>query len=221
MSAIIGSGFYAAATDLLRATCFADLWIHRLAGRDVVILNNAEFDLPLFQHPSIREIRVKHNLGHVAHWLGKPHTQLLGWSMSWILPALVAYSEQRDFIYIEQDCLVFGNWESTMIAECQSKNLAAGFGYCDPSLAACEQSLFWIARDFIPEFVSAYMAIPEGDATILPEEKFMRLKAQNSKVGQFSMPFGRLRPLDLSLPAFYAQKLTQDELAALKGLGMI
>lgn len=216
MNALIGSGFFARRTDFFEKLNFADHWLHCLNNRDIVVVNNSEDASYVFTHnANVREIIVRHNLGHIAHWLGKPHPRLLGWSMSWIIPAMIAYSERRDFIYVEQDCLVFGDWEQSILNEAKQKNLRAAFGVCPSHIAHCEQSLFWIECDFIPVFVAQYMSLAQGDADLLPEAKFMNMAGSSPEIGQFSLLYGRIRPIDTDNPTFYAQKLTLEEITAL------
>lgn len=172
-----------------------------------------------------QSIRVNHNLGHVGAWLPRPTEapQLLGWSLSWILPALVAYSERKDFVYIEQDCLAFGNWQTSIMADVEAKDLNVAIGRCPANIAACEQSLFWVRWQTIPLFVAAYLAIPESDAVMLPEEKFVKLMNDRPdlKIGFHDLPGGRARPLPYDAPAWYAQHITPEEMAELKRRGLL
>lgn len=191
----------------------------RIGQREIVIVNNCGLAGPVGEN--LREINVHHNLGHIGHWIGKTHPRILGWSMSWILPALIAYSEQRDFIYVEQDCLVFGDWESQIIEEAKQYGWNATFGRCPSTIAACEQSLFWLHCQFIPEFVGRYMEIKSGDADMLPEDKFMTLLHALPGVGQFSLPYGRTRPFDPERKSFYIQQVSETELNLLRSSNRI
>ena len=81
----------------------------------------------------------------------------------------------------------------------------------------CEQSLFYVRHDFIVPFVAAYMALPQHDCEMSSEEKFSRVKeAFPGEVEFHDLPGGRNRPLpDFSKP-FYAQRISDSELASLK-----
>lgn len=208
---LIGTGFYADASAHTAALrFFLTRWLpNTRADRRIVVVDNSAMGLGTDSANGVQVIRCQHNLGHIAQWLNKPNSpRLLGWSLSWILPALVAYSEMRDFIYKEQDCLCYGDW----IEAIRPKGLAAvAFGYGCP-LACCEQSLFYVRWELIPDFISCYTEMNRPDAEQLPEEKFMELKRRHLWITQFDLPYGRTRPIDFTKRTWYAQKLTKEEL---------
>jgi hypothetical protein len=209
-STLIGTGFYASEEDHDQEyRFFQSVWVPN-TGREkrLVVVTNSHY-CPLLP----KEIRVYRNLGHVDNSPFATTHKLLGWSMSWIMPAMVAYSEGLDFIYKEQDCLVFGDW---MQAICHGD---ACFGR--NSVMGCEQSLFYIRHGFILDFVTAYMSLPQMDAKCTPENKFMILKERFSGIEQFDMPCGRERPLPLERKTWYAQRLTPVELDELRKRGLI
>jgi len=220
MNALIGSGFFAANPDDWdrRFGFYFDYWAPRIAGRDVVIVDNTEPPteklMPI--HPHLRVIPVLQNLGHIGNLLGKSIPKFSGWSMSWILPALIAYCEGRDVIYIEQDCLVFGYWEAQIYADMEAKNLKMAFG--EGSSDACiEQSLFIIKHDFILDAVTLYLAIEEADGVLLTEDKFLRMSVEVPQhIGKHSLGVGRSRPINFEAKTFYAQHISPEELEQLK-----
>jgi hypothetical protein len=214
MNALIATGFYSTAADFpSKLDFYENVWLPNTGLRSVVVVNNSEFVLP--EKPLVRVIDVEGNLGHVGSIMGQFRPHVAGFTMSWMIPALIAYSESRDMIYKEQDCLTFGDWEKSIYEEAKSRDLRAAFGSCDPAIAACEQSLFWIQRDFIAEFIFKYLSIGEGDGLVLPETKFDLISKTDFRIGRFSLGVGRMRPLPES-DTFYAQKLSADELARLK-----
>lgn len=222
---LIGTGFHAfpSIADEHAKVEFFCMWVERFEfGRSIIVVNNSRVrQLPIAEQHNIQVIDIYGNLGHVGNHLGKFRPHLLGWSMSWIIPALIAYSEQRDFIYVEQDCLVFGDWEQAILKEAEERGKLALFGNAPNYIAPCEQSLFWIHRDYITEFVNRYMNIPDGDGKMLPEEKFMTMRAQDLRIGQFSIGVGRARPLTFDAPAWYAQHLTIEEIQELNDRKLI
>ena len=222
---LIGSGFYANPTTAQKANAFSVAWLVAVGTkRDIVIVDNADeacSNLDLIPMPNVRVIKIHNNLGHVGSHLGKHRPHMLGWSMSWILPALVAYSEQRDFIYVESDCLVFGDWESSIINEAKEHNFKAVFGKGVANIAPCEQSLFWIEWDFITEFVNRYLSFPEGDGLMLPEAKFAMMAKGDLRISTFSLGVGRDRPLPYDAPSWYAQHITDAEMQELKNRKLI
>lgn len=231
---LIGTGFYANDTEFDAKFDFFEMWakrhIHPADSDFVVVDNSGPF---ASHHAAIRHIhfrnrlenlsceviRIYNNLGHIGQWIGnKEAPQILGWSMSWIIPALVAYSERRDFVYIEQDCLCFGNWLETIQKDMVQKNLNVAIGRCPASIAACEQSLFYVKCHIIPNFVSAYMSFLASDAVLLPEEKFVKMMMDWPPlgIGYHTLPGGRARPLPYDAPAWYAQKFSPQEIQELQ-----
>ncbi len=212
---IIGTGFYANPSTLREKAAFLRLWLAntRQPHERVIIFDNSATGIPdgIFRG---RVIRSTFNLGHCGESEGQRH-KFTGWSMSWIIPALLAYSDNCDFIYKEQDCLAFGNWLS------QVRSGRAAFGNND--VMECENSLFYIERDFIPEFAQAFMALPGKDAQFVVEAKFKALEQSLQGVGRFSMGVGRNRPLpaDLHARPWYAQRLTHPELNRIATEGLI
>jgi hypothetical protein len=224
MNALIGSGFWAAdRADYDKKEQFhSQYWVPNVGRfRDIVIVDNSEFPTPkLSYRGAIRIIPVLKNLGHVGSFLGQQYPKLGGWSMSWILPALMAYCESRDFIYQEADCLAFGEWEKQIYADMEAKGLLMAFG--DGSTwGSTEQSLFLIKSEFILTAIKAYVAIEDSDGVLLPENKFEKMERENPKIGRHSLLGGRNRPLPMNEKTFYGQKFTSEELDQLKIIGLV
>ncbi len=212
---IIGTGFYANPSTLREKAAFLRLWLAntRQPHERIIIFDNSATGIPegIFRG---RVIRSTFNLGHCGDFEANHH-KFSGWSMSWILPAMVAYSDNCDFIYKEQDCLAFGDWLPVV------RGARVTFG--SNEVMDCENSLFHIERDFIPDFVQAFMSIPQPDRTLVVESKFAMLEGMLGYVGRFSMGVGRNRPLppDLRARPWYAQRLTHEELNRVATEGMI
>lgn len=218
---LIGTGFYADGNDLSDALKFYALWLTRIGPRQRVVVNNCASTCVFASDPWTREIRLYENTGHVKNFLCDSTRQLLGWSMSWIIPAMIAYAEIRDFIYVEQDCLVFGEWERHIVREAAEKGwrMACGPKHDEGN---CEQSLFWIKWDFIPDFVALYMAIKATDGVIMPEEKFTAIQAMKPTIiGSFTLPGGRKGPRPYDAEAWYGQHFTNAELEELRKLRLV
>jgi len=128
-----------------------------------------------------------------------------------MIPALIAYSEYMDFVYIEQDCLCLGDWSGQLMSDIESTKAKALLGH--PSGGqSCEVSFFWIARDYIPWSIREYMACP-GDNRMLTEDKFLAMHQRHpSIVGFHSLGPGRSRPIPAT-GAASVQQLTNEELA--------
>lgn len=223
MNALIGSGFYAADMQDFQKKREFHLrhWLPNVGDRDYVVVDNSEPPVPKIEMTGRgRLIEVRKNAGHVGSMLGQYRPHLGGWSLSWIIHAFIAYSEGRDFIYQEQDCLAFGDWEQTILSEMDERGLVMAFG--DGSdVSCCEQSLFYIKHEFITEAVYKYLSIADGDGKILPEEKFQIMERNDYRIGRFSLKCGRNRPLPLEEKTWYSQKFSPDELDQLKEAGLV
>lgn len=214
MNAVIGSGFWSDMASAESKRRFSELWFktNTVPGDKVVIVDNSECGIWPCQ-ASI--LRINHNLGHVGSHIGAALPKLLGWSMSWILPALVAYSERMDFLYIEQDCLCFGDWRNQIDAAASDVEFVFGRN----SFMDCEQSLFWIKCDEIPSFVGRYISIAGGDGQVLPETKF--IKCLPARWRTLPFPGGRDRPIATGSGTFYVQQITGPELEMLAASGFV
>lgn len=213
---LIGTGFYSPELyHEAKVEFFQRYWRKCLKDRPVVIVDNSELGLPrAVASDKDQIIRVSYNLGHACDKLGENEPHLKGWSMSWILPALIAYSSGRDFFYVEQDALVFGDWDKHIYAEAERNRWLAAFGA--GTVMACEQSLFFIKAEAISRFVSAYMAITDGDSVMLPEAKFAQMKRADSRIGIHNLGVGRGRPITPYAPAWYFQQPAAFELLLLE-----
>lgn len=210
---LVGSGFYSTEADHSRKLKFFENWsmnTARVSPQLIAVVDNSQCGLP--EHCGVEVVRVRNNLGRSDNHALRG-SKLMGWSISWILPALIAYSEGMDFVYKEQDCLAFGDWlpQITLGAMSVGKH---------PSMP-CEQSLFWMARWFIPEFVAAYLAHADPDNQTVTEDKMIQCANGFGHLVQFfDMPFGRARPLTYFKDRpWYAQRFTGQELIELELAG--
>jgi hypothetical protein len=215
---LIGTGFYANESTFDEKADFLFQWINNTENADfnIFIVDNCECSFRYSQDVvRTRYCRIKRNLGHAStpfHQVAK--TPLLGWSISWIIPALIAYSEGCDFVYKEQDCLAFGDWLPIV---CQGR---ATFG--QNSIMPCEQSLFYLRHDFILTFIRDFMCVPGHDAQISTEDKFRKVMMNHGGDVKFhDLPGGRNRPVPDMTKPFYLQKITPEEMQALKTQGLI
>lgn len=204
-SLLIGSGFYSPPDKFIERRRLFQLWMENtlpVCSNVVVVDNSPEPGAPW--DSSVRVIRCRQNLGHPgdSNAIMKPGP-LLGWSMSWILPALVAYCDGCDFIYKEQDCFAFGDWVPVV------RRGQMTFGR--NSQMGCEQSLFYINHAFILRFLFEYLGQFGHDAMISSESKFLSIMEKLNWVEFHDLPGGRDRPLPNAAP-YYAQRMTIPEI---------
>lgn len=217
---LIGTGYFHKPEQYAQAKAFYRLWytntFRYAKPRRVLVLANGGCHIP--GAPG-QWIHVNGNLGH-AHELSsgkKPYT-MCGWSAAFVALAMIAYTDECDFVFKEQDTLAFGPWVERMWEEIGSKSMVFG-----NNQYACAQSLVLIKRAFIPEFVQLYMA--EGSEQLKSNEceiKFARMEAARPDLfGRFSFGVDRVRPIPYDASVWYAQHFTKEELTEMKGRGLI
>mgnify|MGYP003335771933 CR=1 FL=1 len=195
MPCLIGTGF--CATD--QSTWFNRWLPNTLAhGGRLVVVDNSQSPGLRKLDDSYQIVRLWKNLGHMSA-PARHATRFTGWSISWMIPALMAYSEGCDFIYKEEDCYAFGDWFNAI----QCGDFTVGRN----SIMPCEQSLFFIRHGAILDVLAKYQSIPQSDCQVSTEEKFVMCGATFHDVGP-----GRDRPLTPERLPWAAQKLTQEEI---------
>lgn len=165
-------------------------------------------------------IHLDGDLGHI-HQINNG-TKPFDWSGFTIALAtlcLLAYQDECDLFFAEQDMLAFGPWPATIYGDIKDAKVAYGKGQMMP----CFQSLMLIKHEYLPTFVATY--VPRGSEKNKGDEGERRMakliEQFPSDYQAFSFPFDRDRPLDLSLPVFYGQQFTMEELTALKNAGLL
>lgn len=165
-------------------------------------------------------IEMAGDLGH-THDLsnGRKPYHWCGWSISFVSLALLAYFNECDFIFKEQDVLAFGPWVERMYSEIGNKGMVFGRAVIAPAV----QSLVLCKHDFIPEFVRLYMGTgSEREKRNEGELKFERLeRAHPDLFGRYSFGVDRDRPLPYDADVWYAQHLNGDEIAEIRMRGLL
>lgn len=161
------------------------------------------------------------NIGHCGAIIdkSKPYPYS-GFSIAIMLLALVAYNDECDLIFKEQDCLAFGPWVSRMYRDCEGKQMVVGrpeAGYKAVS------SLFLVKHSFLLQFVHWWSgSFPETDQFHVVEHKMEAIKKEfNKEVGAISFGYDRTRPFKTTDPVFYVQQPTDAELKSLTDQGFL
>lgn len=217
----IGTGFHSppsvASKDFF-ATWFNNTLRHS-EPRRITVISDSGSKLPV-SNPIILNLDLDGNLGHFMELLrgSKPYL-LNGWSGAIVTLALIAYCDECDFIFKEEDCLAFGSWVDRMYE--QLGDAGAIWGNC--SFMPCEQSLFLVRHGHIPEFVMHYLDGPaqnrDGE---LGEDKFKRMEEKfPAKYRRFSFGCGRDRPVPWEDAAFYFQQAKREEVEEANKRGLL
>lgn len=160
------------------------------------------------------------DLGH-THDLsnGRKPYHWCGWSITLVTGLLLAYANECDAIFKEQDVLAFGPWVDRMYSEIGDKGMIFGKANVAPAV----QSLVLCKHWFIPEFVRLYMGT--GSEQLKENEgelKFARLEQENPNLfGRYSFGYDRDRPINYEDEVFYAQHLNPQELQEMKQRNLI
>ena len=131
---------------------------------------------------------------------------------SMLIGAYYAFLNECDFVYIEQDCLVYGLDKALEFA--RDYQICFGGGDYAYSDGWAENSFVYVKYEFIPEFIDRqnkilFHAFPNKYNTKIPEATFLELYPE-VKLWPFGV--GRTRPIPWESEVFYAQQLSDTEL---------
>jgi hypothetical protein len=206
-----------------RSIPFFDVWYRQvmrcLRPLRVVVTDSAAPVKPDYtSYPLLQWLELDSNYGHAIDIrLGSIKTKYSGFTRSVINGAAYALCCDADFfVYVEQDCLVFGD---DLLARATGDSAADIFlgmpsenakglngGIAAPML---QQSLMVVRRAGLERFLEGLLGAPWTDGECSPEET-MRLRLAPFELTR--IPYGRSRPIDFNAPAFYVQHLEGDDL---------
>jgi hypothetical protein len=211
-----------------KAKFFEEIWWPNIIkgardAKDVFVINSNAETLPTNKYG--KWIDLTFNLGHV-HDLdvnSYPNKKFGGWSMAYLMGAMLCYSNDTDFIFVEQDCIPVGNWIERMYSDLNNKNADILMGrQCDADGQALEQSLTIIRHRSILPFVGALINLNMNDAGpgyVRPEAKFRTILESDefrNKTSYLSFGYGRSRPLSWAEETYYVQQLSDNDIKKLK-----
>lgn len=213
MNFIVGTGYYNYNSGVLDDSIFLrDVWLpntRKLKPKRIVIVNSNSEEVDCGE--GVEWINLTTNPKHVKD-MGVDKSLFGGWSLSFINSAIYAYSCGCDFIYKEQDCLIFGDVIDRLYKNCEGKQMVTGelFNYPNKDYTI-ELSLMLLKRDFIPVFLSELMSINKTDGKEMrPEKKFLVIRDNHpNEIGVIDFGFGGNRPYKKD-DVFYIQKPRWD-----------
>ena len=149
------------------------------------------------------------NLGHYSDILeGRKAHAFSGAGAAILTLAMVAYCDESDFIYKEQDALCFGNWVEHLYN-------SAGHGWgCmgdyDPIPSGTALMLF--RHEFIPSIVRSYIDMgPENSNQRMVEHKYSEILSN-----RYSMGYDKRRPVNFNDETFWIQQPNKSDIEELK-----
>lgn len=181
----------------------------------------ARGESPADERPWLTKIELAGDLGHINAPSHKH--QVEGWPTTLMTLCLLAYSDERDLVFVEQDCLPFGNFITTLFTEIRD---GVGCVMGNLSTQPCAQSLMLIRHWFIPELVHGYLGKKLKEKNQQGEQAFEQMEREMvGKFQRFSFGFDRDRPPDgfasMKGKPWYLQQISLDELTKLKECGFV
>lgn len=229
---VVGTGWWAdhephawaIGTQQTRTPEFFALWYALVTAylaphRIVVTDSHAPLKPPHRDKPEVVWIELDQNYGHANDIrVGRLRTKHSGFTRSVFLGAAYALGCDADYyVYLEQDCVIHGAGFLQAIVAGMEHPIAlgaptiGGTGIDGPAAPMVQQSLIVVRKDGLDRFIAGILLASESDGDVPPEVKFARDLQPFSLI---PIPFGRSRPLYFTVPTFYAQHLTDAELAA-------
>lgn len=165
-------------------------------------------------------IRLPGDLGHCDDLLsGRKPFFMPGCPATWMAGAWLAYMNECDAIFYEQDVLAFGPWVERIYHDLGDKDVIFGRN----QMQGAATSLFLVRHRYIPQFVMDYLS--EGPETVIsriPETKFNRMEARKPEhYCRYSFGFDKDRPFDISKDVWFGQKFKPFELLWLESHGLV
>ena len=229
---VVGSGWWSDSTPHdwtigsadTHAPAFFRIWlrlVRKYLSPDRIVVTDSCSPLkpPAADREGVEWIELDRNYGHSNDIrLGRIQTKHSGFTRSVFLGATYALACDADYyVYVEQDCVIRGEGFLDAAIAGMKHPIAlgaptvGGVGIDGPAAPMLQQSLIVVARTGLERFIAGIVTATESDGDVPPEIKFARRLKPFSTI---AIPFGRSRPLDFSVPHFYAQHLTAEELRA-------
>lgn len=241
---VIGSGWWCGddtlrlkyGDNLIRQSGFHDLWmrgVETFCNPEKIIIVDSNSPVKPSVKDGIEFISLNQNAGHSTNL--KEGEKYCGWSASVLLSMHYAmYCDCDYFVYIEQDCLLYGQGIIESQIEYMSSNgLDFLYGSGDNTFQPVQVSFFIVKKSYIGKMISKYFSISSADSQLSPEFKLnmigkpltalvpeiiLKNKVVNyilSKVknryGMF-IGYGRERPIDFKDEFFYFQQGSAEEI---------
>lgn len=137
---------------------------------------------------------------------------LSGWDRSVIGGVMYAILNDFDyFVYIEQDCLVYGKDIIEVAIKQMDSDCQLMLGDPKGTPQKTQQSFMIFSKKFMPIFIKNELAMQHKDLLKKsPEQRYFDYYQRYIKYLPFG--YGRSRPIDFESSNFYAQHLTSEEL---------
>jgi hypothetical protein len=224
MNYTVGSGYHPGIDPRgINREEFFHLWHANVTANSkpeqIIVIGDSGAVIPKL--PGITPVELRGDLGHIGDALnGTKNYEFVGWSTSVMALALLCYANETDFVFVEQDVLMFGGCIEKMYEEIGEASVIFG----KSGLMSCAQSLFLVRHAYLPMFVHQYLSLgTDTRVGHLGEDHFTAAsKCWPEDWRQFNFGVDRDRPDGwIDQRPLYVQQLTAGEMAAMKEKGMI
>jgi hypothetical protein len=231
---VVGSGWWCAeawpswliGAAATRSPQFFELWLAQvlrcLRPAKIIVTDSAAPIKPAVRHPSLVWVELDRNYGHAIDIKnGLINTKYCGFTRSVMNGAMYALCCDADYyVYVEQDCILVGDDLLAHAIGDASEDILLGPPPVNgiglngtPAAPMLQQSLIVVRGQVLPRFIEGLAAAPWSDGEKSPE---IIMAERLQPLGQLRIPYGRSRPIDFSLSHFYAQHLSEGELAQMQ-----
>lgn len=232
---IVGTGWWCAdqahewsiGSHQTRTQAFFDAWHNQVLAciePELIHVTDSAAPLKPQRHDELAGVvwtSLDRNYGHANDIrTGKIRTKYSGFTRSVLLGAMYALMcDATHYVYVEQDCLVFGSnfleaamgsSEADIFLGMPTEN---GVGLAGVAAPMLQQSVVIVRHAALERFIQQLLSSPFSDGELSPEETMRQLLPPFDLL---KVPFGRSRPIDPSVPHFYAQHLSDAELESVR-----
>lgn len=232
MKYLLGSGYYHGPVPPAKDGCgridqyeFSKLWWLNLSqhtpslNHKPVVLCVGGSQVPQVISDECRVLSLVGTAGHVSE-SGSKGYEVSGSTSNILALCWLAYSNETDLLYREQDTLCFGPWVEQMYAD-----LGDGGVLCewDAAMQKHDGSLMLIRHSFIPQFTRDWLAFrPEKIPDHLAEHKLDKMVKRAPKQYRVaSFGYDRARPFNTDDKVFFIQQPSQSDVDLLRAKSMM
>lgn len=159
--------------DVVRSLSFFDLWLDSIKRttkpHSIAVVDSrspVKPDQQLQAQVAWLELpfNARHSTNHLGKWAGWTRSVLLGGQYALL-------SDTEYFVYVEQDCLLFGTGIIEHCIDKMDRDFMFGSGEGTPQ--PLQQSFFIIKKQRLAQFLANLSALKQDDKDLSPEWKFV------------------------------------------------